>query len=681
MKQVLSFLLLIVSAQLVQAQNVGIGTTSPNINAALEIKSNNKGLLMPRLSTGARTSMTNVPKGLMVYDSTRSGFYYHDGSNWHPLSDPNYDSLLNNTINNPQVTVNMTPGQTVNSVSSSGIIYDDGGPSQSYSNSFAGTYVVNPLNNDSLIGYKIIIEQMNLAAGDSVLLAVSDDVANRVIVGGTTVGSYFMASGGLLYIQFVSNASVNAAGFKIRWSTVTTSAAVNETPPSYGWYFNAKKIAIRGGVSPNNAWVSDSLGRLSFSYGNSAKAKGLHSVAFGDRVSASGDYSFASNIASVASGLYSVAMGGGAQATAEGALAIGNGTKATGESSVALGWDNTASGDYSTALGGRNTATGLYSTAMGEFTVASGRDALSLGTETLASGGGSIAAGNLTTAAGSFATALGSGTSAPGSLAFAAGRYTTANSYCSFVLGGYNKIIPGSTTIWNTNDPLFIIGNGGSVTPSNALVMLKSGYTGIGVTDKPSTRLHVDGGEDASLSDGSGFVMIGDQNGGNLVFDNNEIIARDNGTNNTLYLQNTGGALVIGGTASKPGGGSWSVSSDARLKQNVKPYGDGLQQLLKINPVYFQYNNLSGYDTDKEYIGVVAQEIKEVAPYMVSTFKKDNTDYLKVDNSAMTYMLINAVKEQQEQIRTQETKLKTQQQQIDELKIALDALLKSKLPK
>jgi hypothetical protein len=37
----------------VTAQNVGIGTTSPNANAALEIKSNDKGFLMPRLSTTA----------------------------------------------------------------------------------------------------------------------------------------------------------------------------------------------------------------------------------------------------------------------------------------------------------------------------------------------------------------------------------------------------------------------------------------------------------------------------------------------------------------------------------------------------------------------------------------------------------------------------------------------------
>ena len=37
---------------------------------------------------------------------------------------------------------------------------------------------------------------------------------------------------------------------------------------------------------------------------------------------------------------------------------------------------------------------------------------------------------------------------------------------------------------------------------------------------------------------------------------------------------------------------------------------------------------------------------------MVGTFQKEGKEYLKVDNSAMTYMLLNSVKEQQQQIET-----------------------------
>lgn len=107
----------------------------------------------------------------------------------------------------------------------------------------------------------------------------------------------------------------------------------------------------------------------------------------------------------------------------------------------------------------------------------------------------------------------------------------------------------------------------------------------------------------------------------------------------------------VNGAAGKPGGGSWATSSDARLKKDIQPYNDGLASLLKINPVTYHYNEKSGYDTKPEYVGVLAQELKEVAPYMIGSSQKNGETYYTVDNSAMTYMLINAMKEQQEQIK------------------------------
>jgi hypothetical protein len=95
-------------------------------------------------------------------------------------------------------------------------------------------------------------------------------------------------------------------------------------------------------------------------------------------------------------------------------------------------------------------------------------------------------------------------------------------------------------------------------------------------------------------------------------------------------------------SAAKPGGGSWTALSDARLKTNVREYQAGLENIKLIRPVKFYYNDLSEYKTDTEYIGVIAQELAEIAPYMVSQNEKG---YLDVNNSAMTYMLINAVKE------------------------------------
>ena len=109
--------------------------------------------------------------------------------------------------------------------------------------------------------------------------------------------------------------------------------------------------------------------------------------------------------------------------------------------------------------------------------------------------------------------------------------------------------------------------------------------------------------------------------------------------------------LSVNGGASKTGGGSWDVFSDMRLKQNIQPYTDGLSSLLKVKPVWFQYTPSSGFDSITKYVGVLAQQLQQISPYMVTESANnkatDGSGYLSVDNSSMTYMLINAIKEQQ----------------------------------
>jgi hypothetical protein len=50
--------------------SVGIGTTAPAANAALEISSTSKGLLLPRLTTTNRSSITSPEPGLLIFNST-----------------------------------------------------------------------------------------------------------------------------------------------------------------------------------------------------------------------------------------------------------------------------------------------------------------------------------------------------------------------------------------------------------------------------------------------------------------------------------------------------------------------------------------------------------------------------------------------------------------------------------
>jgi len=67
------------------AQNVGIGTPSPNANAKLDITATDKGLLIPRMDSVHRKAISNTI-GLLVYDSTTKSFWYNNGVAWQNMA-------------------------------------------------------------------------------------------------------------------------------------------------------------------------------------------------------------------------------------------------------------------------------------------------------------------------------------------------------------------------------------------------------------------------------------------------------------------------------------------------------------------------------------------------------------------------------------------------------------------
>ena len=67
--------LLLAAPVAARAQSVGIGTTTPDAKAALDIRATDKGLLVPRLTASQRAAIASPPQGLMVYqtDGTAGG--------------------------------------------------------------------------------------------------------------------------------------------------------------------------------------------------------------------------------------------------------------------------------------------------------------------------------------------------------------------------------------------------------------------------------------------------------------------------------------------------------------------------------------------------------------------------------------------------------------------------------
>lgn len=76
-------------------QRLGIGTTSVDSNAILDIRSTTKGIILPRMTKEQREAITNPAQGLLVFDTDSSTLFFHDGSSW--FNFPAFD-LVNNKV-------------------------------------------------------------------------------------------------------------------------------------------------------------------------------------------------------------------------------------------------------------------------------------------------------------------------------------------------------------------------------------------------------------------------------------------------------------------------------------------------------------------------------------------------------------------------------------------------------
>ena len=124
--------------------------------------------------------------------------------------------------------------------------------------------------------------------------------------------------------------------------------------------------------------------------------------------------------------------------------------------------------------------------------------------------------------------------------------------------------------------------------------------------------------------------------------------------------------------------------SDKRLKNKVKSFNEGLNVVLNLNPVSYNYNGKASLDTKRNHIGIIAQELQEEAPYLVEDFeyqifddeanKIGSESYLKIHDSEIKYLLINSIKEQHEIIENQQEVINTQTSKIESLEKDMEDL-------
>ena len=105
MKKLLPLFIILFLHQIGQGQSLAVNTdgSTANASALLDVKSTNKGILVPRMTRTERNAITAPATGLLIFQSGPDsvGFHYYDGSKWTwLLSNSNSDSLAWKTSGN-----------------------------------------------------------------------------------------------------------------------------------------------------------------------------------------------------------------------------------------------------------------------------------------------------------------------------------------------------------------------------------------------------------------------------------------------------------------------------------------------------------------------------------------------------------------------------------------------------
>ena len=379
--------------------------------------------------------------------------------------------------------------------------------------------------------------------------------------------------------------------------------------------------------------------------------------------------------------------------TAVGYLALSNDTAgfntAIGSSALPVnttGIFNTASGAvalFANTGGTSNTASGvsaLFSNTTGSYNTAAGINALysnNSGSGSTAVGAYALQNSSSTSANDAFGyQALYSNTTGSGNGAFGyQALHSTTTGFANDAFGiqalysnttGADNTAVGPSALLNN-----IGGSNNSAVGSAALENNTSGSqnTAVGV-------LALSGNSTGSNLTCIGYDCIGSGNISNataigahaLVEQSNSLVLGASGVNVGIGTTKPSNILTIGRGAGHPVSDSWETYSSRRWKTNIQTLPDALSRVERLRGVSYDLK-----DSGKHEIGVIAEEVGQVVPEVVS-YEKNGKDAAGVDYSRLTALLIEAVKQQQKQLALQQHQIRKQQQAIKAQQLQISGL-------
>ena len=309
--KIFTTLLFIILTNLTIAQvAINQDNSNPDASAILDVKSTDKGILIPRMTTAQRTAISSPAKGLLVFDNNLNSFYYYDGTNWAALASTatafEYDNA--NKI--------VTPNAANSDVANDDFVF--GSPQLGDAN-----------NSDHDSRFFFDKSKGAFRAGD-----VKNDNWDDLNVGNFSVA-------------FGKDTKAFGKG----------AFAAGRNSVAAGDY----SFAAGDGVQANQ--------NFSLAIGNNAISNAIGAVAIGDNALTDGLYSTAIGYQATTSNtsIGAIALGYQANADGTGAIAFGYGNTANNTGAVAIGYNATANGLGSVAVGYNTTSYSAFETTAGLF--------------------------------------------------------------------------------------------------------------------------------------------------------------------------------------------------------------------------------------------------------------------------------------------------------------------------
>jgi hypothetical protein len=331
MKNVYLFMLGFIT--MYSSAQVGIGTVTPNASSLLEISSNDKGILIPRVNLTNVTQITPIvstpTKSLLVWNTNASviggageGFYFWDGTKWVFLINTNTIS----TFITPHNTLDMAYDQ--GPLAGSGrIITADAG--MVLINGTDGIRTTGLLNSGGFLGNTTGIQMFFYPRIGA--FRAGQGTWNHVFPGDPENGNV-----GVLSVAMGSN---NTASGQFSLALVNGSSAEAESAVAIG---NGARAVQQDDMALGQGAVAN--GKSATAIGESTEALGISSIAIGSAAHSIGNLSTALGKSCQAEGLNSTAIGQGSQALGNESLAIGMGIRTDSFREFSLGTNNTNGG-------------------------------------------------------------------------------------------------------------------------------------------------------------------------------------------------------------------------------------------------------------------------------------------------------------------------------------------------